>query len=197
MPGETIQVEELENGLRAAFINMPHFRTHSARLMVNAGSLHETPDAHGAAHFLEHVTFQGTEAMPDAQDVHDFAEEKGLTQNAFTGKTTTLYVADGYELESVGHFVSQLAFRPLLLSDALESERKPIADELRRSLANPSHYADIAHAKATRGEVFARTILGTEKDIEQMSAEALRTYHQRHYRLGNAVLVICLSLIHI
>lgn len=188
---ESIKVEQLDSGLRAAFVNFPHFRTHSARLTIGAGSVHETPDAYGAAHFLEHVTFQGTEAMPDEQDVHSYAEEKGLAKNAFTNQMFTTYIADGYELNSVGFFVSQIGLRPTLATDALEGERKPIVDELRGYASSPYFSTGIAHARATRGEIYSRPIGGTIEDVQRMTPEALRSFHQRHYRLGNAVLVLC------
>lgn len=191
MSMESIRVEQLESGLRAAFVNLPHFRTHSARLTIGAGSVHETPDAYGAAHFLEHVTFQGTEAMPDEQDVHRYAEEKGLAKNAFTNQMYTTYIADGYELESVGFFVSQLGLRPALATEALEGERKPIVDEIRGYASSPYFDVGIAHDRATRGELYSRPIGGTIEDVQRMTPEALRSFHQRHYRLGNAVLVLC------
>lgn len=191
MSVESVKVEQLESGLRAAFVNLPHFRTHSARLTVGAGSLHETPDAYGAAHFLEHVTFQGTEDMPNEEDVHHYAEEKGLAKNAFTNQMFTTYIADGYELDSVGFFVSQLVLRPALTTEALEGERKPIVDELRGYASSPYFYTGLAHARATRGELYARPIGGTIEDVQRMTPEALRSYHERHYRLGNAVLVLC------
>ena len=188
---ESIKVEQLDGGLRAAFVSLPHFRTHSARLTIGAGSVHEAPDAYGTAHFLEHVTFQGTEAMPDEQDVHRYAEEKGLAQNAFTNQMYTTYVADGYELESVGFFVSQLGLRPVLTAEALEGERKPIIDELRGYASDPYFDSVIAHARATRGELYSRPIGGSIEDVQRMNQDALRSFHQRNYRLGNAVLVLC------
>lgn len=188
---EHIKVEQLENGLTAAFVNLPHFRTHAARLTINAGSLHETPDAYGAAHFLEHVTFQGTETMPTEQAVHDYSEIKGLHRNALTNYTHTTYLADGYELESVGRFVSDIALRPLLAIDALEGERKPIIDEIRGYASSPYFDVGIAHSKAVRGAQYARPIGATITDVERMTPEALRSFHQKHYRLGNAVLVLC------
>jgi predicted Zn-dependent peptidase len=188
---ENIKVEQLQSGLRAAFVNMPHFRTHSARLILGAGSLHETPDFYGAAHFLEHITFQGTEVLPDEADVYRYAEEKGLEKNAVTHQMFTTYIADGYELESVGFFVSQVALSPTLSSEALEGERKPIIDELRGYASNPLFNTRLAHTRAMRGEQYARPIGGFIDDIEKMTPEALRTYYQRNYRLANAILVLC------
>ena len=193
MPVESIKVEQLESGLRAAFVNLPHFRTHSARLTVGAGSVHETPDAYGASHFLEHITFQGTESMPDETDVHQYSEEKGLSRNAFTSQMFTSYIADGYELDSVGFFVSQVALRPTLTETALEGERKPIVDELRGYASSPYFYTGIAHARATRGDLYSRPIGGSIEGVQKMTHEALTSFHRRHYRLGNAVLVLCSS----
>ncbi len=191
MSVENIQVEQFDNGLRAAFVNLPHFRTHSARLTVGAGSIHEAPDEYGAAHFLEHVTFQGTKAMPYEADVHRYTEEKGLTKNAVTHQMFTTYIADGYDLDSVGFFVSQLALSPNLTTESLEGERKPIIDELRGYASNPYFKTALAHDIAIRGKLYARPIGGTIDDAKRMTPEKLRSYYQRHYKLGNMVLVFC------
>ena len=191
MSAEIIRVERLESGLRAAFVCLPHFRTHSARLIFGAGSVHETPDEYGAAHFLEHVAFQGTVAMPDEEDVYRYAELNGLAHNAFTGQMSTSYIADGYDLRSVGFFVTQLGFGPALTTEALEGERKPIVDELRGYASSPYFNVGIAHARATRGELYARPIGGTIDEVQRMTPAALRAFHGRNYRFGNAVLVLC------
>ncbi len=191
MSVESIRVETQDNGLRAAYIRMPHFRTHSARLTIGAGSTHETPDAYGSAHFLEHVTFQGTEKLPSEADIHRFTEENGIDRNAFTSKMSTSYVANGYDLESVGFLVNQLAFNPILSTESLESERKPIIDELRGYASSPTFYANIAHQRAIRGELLARPIGGSIDDVKHMTPEALRSFYERNYRLGNALLVFC------
>ena len=188
---EKIKVERLDCGLRAAFVNLPHFRTDSARLIIGAGSVHETPEAYGAAHFLEHVTFQGTEEMQYEQNVHQYAEGKSLVTNAFTNQMFTTYIADGYDLKSVGFFVTQLGLRPALAPEALEGERKPIVDELRGYTSSPYFNTEVAHARAIRGELYSRPIGGTIEDVQRMTPEALKSFHQRHYRLGNAVLVLC------
>jgi len=191
MTGETIQVEHLEGGLRAAFVNLPHFKTHSARLTINSGSMHESEDAYGAAHFLEHVTFQGTEDMPTEQDVHNYTEEKGINRNAMTSQLFTTYIADGYDLESVGFMVTQLALHPNLTDEALEGERKPIIDETNGYASSPYYYTSNVHNNAIWGDQYGRPITGSVEDVAAMTPEALRSFHQRHYQLGNAVLVIC------
>ena len=189
----SIPVESFDGGLQAVFINMPHFRTSSARLTINAGSLHEPQEAAGAAHFLEHIAFQGTEDMPTEENVHRYMEDRGLSRNAFTSHAHTSYSADGYDLESVVFFVSQTALFPRLEPDALERERKPIIDEIRGRTSNPHYAPTLAHSRAQRGYRYARPIAGTIEDVQVMTHEYLTEYHARNYRLGNAVLVICSS----
>lgn len=191
MSAEPIKVELLDCGIRAAFINLPHFRTHSARLTINSGSAHEMQNEHGAAHFLEHVTFQGTEDFPNEADVYKFSEDKGLNKNAFTNQMYTTYVADGFELNSVGHFLTQLAFKPRLTDDSLEGERKPIIDEIRGYASSPYYDVIKEHDRALRGDIYARPIGGTIEDVQNMKSESIVNYYQRNYCIGNAVLVIC------
>lgn len=193
MSENVIKVEELEGGLRATFVNMPHFRTTSARLTINSGSLHENEATSGAAHFLEHVTFQGTEMFPTEQIRDQYSEENGLGSNASTSQTITSYITDGYDLESVASHVVQVPLFPLLNSETLERERKPILDEMRGRSSTPYFLPNIEHARALRGDRYARPVIGTPDDVHNMTHEHLTEYYERNYRLGNAALVICSS----
>ncbi|MEO6761420.1 MAG: insulinase family protein [Candidatus Saccharimonadales bacterium] len=191
MSGEIVEVEQLENGLQAAFVHLPHFRTHSARLTVNAGSAHEVSGEYGAAHFLEHVSFRGTDTMPTEAEVHYYAEERGLRRNAETGQTSTIFVADGYELETVASFVSQVALRPTLTDGSLEGERNPIIDEIRGLASKAGYFPAIRHNFAIRGKLYSRPVEASPEDTQNMSPDAIRAFHSRHYKLSNAVLVLC------
>lgn len=190
---EVIPVVELDGGLRAAFISMPHFRTSSARLTIHAGSLHETGDTAGAAHFLEHITFQGTKEFPTEEAGHQFSQDHGIKRNAFTGQTRTSYVADGYELEPVMKSVVQTALFPLLTEISLAHERMPIIDEARSRMSSPFFEAQIKHATAIRGEAYGKPGIGSIKDIHSLTHEHLTDFYAQNYKLGNAVLVLCSS----
>lgn len=191
MAEQAIRVEQLASGLNAAFVSWPYFRTTSARLTVFSGAMHETKDAYGAAHFLEHICFQGTEGLPSEVDIHNFVEKNGLYRNAFTGQTDTSYNADGYALDPVVSLVTQLAFKPSLTDEALNGERRPITEEIRGEISNPYFFANTEHFRASRGDLYARPICGSIEDVAKITPENLRGFHARNYRLGNAVLVVC------
>jgi zinc protease len=64
------------------------------RLVVNAGSVLEDEDQRGLAHFVEHLSFNGTEHFP-GQDVAAFVSSLGMRfgahVNAHTGFDETVY----------------------------------------------------------------------------------------------------------
>lgn len=188
-----VPVEELDCGLRVAFLNLPHFRTSSARLTFFSGSLHEGIETAGAAHFLEHVVHQGTAKLPTEQVIREYEEEKGLRCNASTSLTATTYMADGYDLESVGFYVTQMALFPTLSPEALEKERGPIIDEIRGKASNPFYLPNIAHSRALRGHRYARPVTGDISDVIAMTHNNLVDYYNTNYDLRNAILTICSS----
>ncbi|MFZ5494728.1 MAG: M16 family metallopeptidase [Verrucomicrobiota bacterium] len=85
----------LDNGLRYALLRNaePKGRI-SARLGIEAGSLHENENQRGLAHFLEHMAFNGSKHFP-AANVIEFFQKLGMDfggdTNASTGFDRTIY----------------------------------------------------------------------------------------------------------
>ena len=57
----TTQLATLANGLRIVTDRIDTVDTVSLGLWVDVGTRHEAPAVNGAAHFLEHMAFNGTE----------------------------------------------------------------------------------------------------------------------------------------
>ena len=71
----SIKSFRLENGLRVVV------RHHSSEVLhcgyvLCTGTLHESPEDSGMAHFIEHMTFKGTESRRSRQ-VNDYLERVG------------------------------------------------------------------------------------------------------------------------
>ncbi len=186
------ELEVLPNGLRAVFVNQPHWVSSSARLIVHAGALHED-DAKpaGVAHFFEHVAFQGTDKFRSIEALNGFADENGVSKNATTSNNTTCYMADGFDLEPVLEVVTQLALAPTLGQESLEREREAIIDEARGYQFLSSEEARRAQFVRYAGEKYARLLSGTIDEVAAITHDDLREFHERHYRLGNMLLVVC------
>src|SRR4051812_5447954 len=83
----------LPDGPRVISARVPGSRSLSAAVYVLAGSRLEDRRRSGVAHFMEHVTFKGTQALPTARLVSEAIEGYGGSTNAATDRESTVYWA--------------------------------------------------------------------------------------------------------
>ena len=97
-PDPAVTFGRLENGMRYVLMpnNTPRDRV-SLRLLIDAGSLMESEDQRGLAHFLEHMAFKGTHNMP-AGDLVQYLERLGMAFGADTNARTS-FDSTVYQLE--------------------------------------------------------------------------------------------------
>ncbi len=190
----------LPNGLR--YVLQSHAQPTGAmsiRLRFDVGSLEESEDELGVAHFVEHLAFSGGRSIAAGQMEPLFAAAGvvfGRDQNAFTGPYTTLYQID---LASADTRALDVSFRWLrdvadgldLTPAAVEHER-PIIQHERLS------YMDVQHRHQQEFRVFlapelrvtAREAIGTPESLAAMDAAKARRFYERWYRPDEAILVI-------
>jgi zinc protease len=90
-----VKTGTLKNGIRYYILkNAEPKNRMELRLVVNAGSILETDQQQGLAHFMEHMNFNGTKEFPKNQLV-DFLQKSGMKfgadLNASTGFDETIY----------------------------------------------------------------------------------------------------------
>jgi len=84
----TTEITTLSNGLRVATDRIDTVDTVSLGLWVDVGTRHEAPEINGAAHFLEHMAFKGTERR-SARAIAEEIEAVGGHLNAYTSREST------------------------------------------------------------------------------------------------------------
>ena len=140
-PDPAVRFGHLPNGLRYAILpnEEPPGRL-SLRLHVDAGSLHESEEQRGLAHFVEHMVFNGSRNFPNVEELIPQMQRLGIAfgahANAYTTYDETVYMLD---LPSVEDDVLDLAFTvlrdfadgALLEPEEIEKERGVILSELR------------------------------------------------------------------
>ena len=75
----------LPNGLRAIVRERPDTDVVAISVATRGGSRDERRETVGAAHFMEHMFFQGTPRRPDSADLDREIEARGGWTNAWTG----------------------------------------------------------------------------------------------------------------
>jgi len=157
-----------------------------------AGAIVEPAGFEGAAHFLEHLIFKGTERLAPG-DFDQLVEAGGGLTNAATSYDYVHYYCCASE-EHLPRLLGGLA--ELLLAAAIpeqefERERQVVLEEIRQYEDDP----DAVAASALWAEVYGthpygRPILGWVESLEAQSSESLRQFHRSHYRPEQMTLVI-------
>ncbi|RMF87225.1 MAG: insulinase family protein, partial [Nitrospirae bacterium] len=159
------------------------------QILTNIGSAVETPELFGAAHFLEHMFFKGTERR-DAKQINRDANRIGGKLNAWTWFDQTVYhiTALRERLDEAFEILADLYQHATFPEEELEKEREVIVSEMRRYDDDPGSYlADRAWAHFCASGI-AHPVIGTEETVRRLTREQLLDFRERYYG-GDNVLV--------
>src|SRR5947208_3950887 len=104
---------------------MPHVRSASIGFWIDVGARDETDDIAGAAHFLEHMVFKGTESR-SALDIANAFDAIGGEVNAYSAHEHTCIYARvlDRDLEVATTTIGDMFQNAALHEDEVESERR-------------------------------------------------------------------------
>ncbi|MCH7791624.1 MAG: insulinase family protein [Planctomycetes bacterium] len=193
-------VGELDNGL--SYVIREHWEPPARVTMwlhVSSGSLNETDEQRGVAHYLEHMAFNGTEHFPPGT-LREHFEDMGLTfgrhQNAHTGFDHTAYKIqlpenDIETLDAGMLFLADAAFGMLLLEDEIDAERQIILEEKRTREGGQQRATEKMLERIAPGSIFGlRLPIGTEERLRNMQRPQFTDYYTRWYVPSNMTLIV-------
>jgi len=190
----------LPNGLRYAIRHNETPKDGVAmRLRIGSGSLQESDEEQGLAHFLEHMAFRGSAHVPDG-DVVRMLERQGLKfgpdTNAFTSHEQTVYMfnfpkADASALDTGLTLFREIGENLLLDQKLIETERGVVLSEerLRDSPAYKAIKANYANLLAGTS-IPNRWPIGTVETIKAANHDRLEKFYRQNYRPDNATIII-------
>jgi Predicted Zn-dependent peptidases len=167
-------------------------------LVNKVGSILETEDQRGLAHFIEHMSFNGTKHFPKNELVNYLQKSGvrfGADINAYTGFDETVYqlplptdpeiIKNGIEI--MHDWAQSASLDPFEINKergvVLEEKRlgKGVNDRMRNIyfpfILNNSRYAD-------------RLPIGNEEVLKNFKPEAIKSYYQDWYRPNLQALII-------
>ena len=169
------------------------------RLRLAAGSLDETDNEEGVAHFLEHMAFRGSKHMADGEimkTLESLGAAKGADTNAFTFADSTVFafdlpVNDDAALDKSLTLTREIASEELLDPKAIDSERAVVLAETRQRDVAAVH-ASKAYLTGLLGARVAEALMpiGKTEILQGAQAPLLRKFYSAHYRSELAVLAI-------
>ena len=189
----------LAEGPRVISARIAGARSVSVAAYVLAGSRLESAEQAGVAHFMEHLTFRGTEAYPTTRAISEAIEGVGGSFNAATDRESTVYWVRVPRREAAlgVNVLGELIVRPTLDAAEIEGERSVIIEEIRSYLDDPSEYCQTLFQVALFGDgPLGREICGDEAGIRALPEATIRTFWRQAYRPANTVLAIAGDLGH-
>ena len=198
-PDPSVVYGRLDNGMR--YVLMPNDRPKdrvSLRLLVAAGSLMETAEQRGLAHFLEHMAFKGSQNLP-AGDLVQYLERLGMAFGADTNARTS-FDSTVYQLELPSNtpeltgksltVMRETADRLLILQAELDKERGVILSEKRlRDTPDYRGYTSNLSFLLPDTLIVQRFPIGEEEVITQAPRDRLVDFYRTWYRPERLTLV--------
>ncbi len=190
---------QLENGFTYIIMKnkKPADRV-SMHLAIKAGSMHETDDQRGLAHYLEHMLFNGTENFAPGELVKFFQSigmAFGGDANAHTGFFETVYdvllpKGDEKNLSDGLVVMHDYANSALLIESEVERERNIILAEKRdRDSASYRLFESSIKFELDNMRLVNRLPIGTKACIKKADRKELKRFYDTWYRPSNMFIV--------
>lgn len=169
-------------------------------LAVKAGSILETDKQRGVAHFVEHMSFNGTKHFPK-KELTNYLERSGVRfgadLNANTDFDETVYQlplpSDDPQLLANGlQIIRDWAQEANIEAQDVEKERQVILEEKRYRDGLSQRYQEKAISFYTNGSRYgSRLPIGTEAVLLKVTPEEIRSFYKDWYRPNlQAILVV-------
>ncbi|MFK7792816.1 MAG: M16 family metallopeptidase [Devosiaceae bacterium] len=183
------EITRLPSGLTLVSEHRPEAETVALGVFVNAGTRDELPEEQGLAHFLEHMAFKGT-ATRSAFDIVAQIEALGGDINAETSPEATSYtvrmLAEDWQAGLA--VLLDIVCHPSFQDQDIALEQDVVMQEIAGAMDVPDDRVVDGLGLAAFGKhAIGQPVLGTEKTVRGLDAQALRTFRKRTYAPENMV----------
>ncbi|ASK55200.1 peptidase M16 [Vibrio tarriae] len=169
----------------------------SIRLYIHAGSMQETAQQAGYAHFVEHMAFNGTRHYQHNDVIRMFEQsgaQFGADFNALTGYDRTVYQLDlpnAQNMDKALLWFADIADGLAFDADEVEKEKGVILGEFRASRTENMGIEQQFYLHLVQGTSYAdRDPLGSRELVQTATPDSLKAFYQEWYQPQLAELVI-------
>lgn len=188
-----MEIITLENGTRIALSPRSSALSAAVHIFVGCGSCSEDEKDFGAAHFVEHMLFKGSEKYT-SREIAAITDMFGGNINAFTTKEYTCYFARVLpeHLDDMLDVMCDMVTRPKFEMDAIKTEKGVIIEEIGMYEDSPEELGfDLVSNEVWQGSSLAHPILGTRESVSAVTDKSLRAFWEKHYVPARTVISIC------
>jgi len=179
------------NGLNILLMPMNNTEIISVGMFIKIGSLNETKDNNGIAHFLEHLMFKSTIKLPNKQLLNSL-DNLGTNYNAGTTRDHTYYEINGNkkDIDQIIEIMLDLYTNPVYENDEIELEKGVVLEELKMYNDNITRTLfDYIISRIFIGTSLERPIIGTEANIKKFTKDDVTNF-RKLYTIDNSLFVV-------
>ena len=195
-----VKIGKLSNGLTYYIRkNTKPEKKVELRLVVNAGSILENDNQQGLAHFMEHMSFNGSTHYPKNELV-DFLQKAGVKfgadLNAYTSFDETVYILplptdDPTMLDKGLTVLEDWGFNNLFDKNEIEKERGVVLEESRLRKGAADRMGQLYLPRLFNGSKYAdRMAIGKEDILKTFKPETLKRFYKTWYRPNEMAVIV-------
>lgn len=180
------------NGMRVVLLPDDGPDVAAVYLWMNVGSVDEPPGMEGAAHFIEHLVFKGTDALGVGECAARI-EAMGGDLNAWTGFDETVLHATvrGVHAADAVDVLAEMMRHATFDAAELERERDVVIEEIRGGDDDVGLVVGEAmYAEAWPNDPYGRSIIGTAASVRALPRDALLAFYRERYVPANACIAV-------
>ncbi|MFH1360423.1 MAG: pitrilysin family protein [Candidatus Omnitrophota bacterium] len=188
----------LSNRLRVVTHPMKQRDSVALGIWIGSGGRYENDRKKGAAHFLEHILFKGTQKY-SCNEIKELIEGVGGSLNAFTDEEYTCYFAKipAKHLNETFDILADMVLHPCIARKDVDKERTVILEEIKMYHDLPQSFVlELLDALMWPDHPLGKNLAGSFESISRMSYQDLRTFHKTYYEPSNIVVAACGHLSH-
>ena len=194
-PEISFEEYNLDNGLHVILHEDHSTPIVAVTVMYHVGSKNEDPECTGAAHFVEHLMFEGSKNI-DRGKFAQYAESAGGRLNANTSYDRTFYfeLLPSNQLE-LGLWLESERLMHATMADGkkgLETQRNVVLEERNQRIDNQPYGTFRSNTMGMLYEKhpYGHPLIGYQDHIENATKEQLNSFYNEFYVPNNAVLVV-------
>ncbi|MBM3328794.1 MAG: insulinase family protein [Calditrichaeota bacterium] len=185
------RVGRLSNGMDYVLVPNHSVPMIAANIVINAGARDETWHTWGAAHFLEHLLFNGTIEHSQAE-IYAAFDRIGAYHNAHTGShfTNFMLLVEGSKFGEGFPILAEMVFASTLPPHKFNKERGIVMEEIAKGKAAGEDPDRLFREALFGGSPLSREVLGTEESIARLERDSVLAFYHRWYQPNNCLLFV-------
>jgi predicted Zn-dependent peptidase len=190
---EDARRSELSNGMTVLTRERPYADVTALSISVRGGSRNEADETVGAAHFMEHMFFQGTPSRPNSEQIFGPVTARGGWLNAYTSFENINFqaVVENGDFDLAVDILADMLVNSLFEEEKIDKEREVVLEELIRGKNDPRRYAVELFFRTVFADHPARNLpIGSRETINNSDRRVLTAFREANFLAGNMVAAI-------